>query len=165
MKTIALLGTVLLSLAACSSSNKIIDHTTFDCGSGQALDIIAGLEMPSMRGRPGSDFGGDRAKLVVNVFNNSHGDITVKNISVEQIVDPQTTYAFDRGNLNVDETIADGEEHTFEVPMTARGMNTPDVTSAQERERGRASEMVMAVRVTLSTGDQYLCRYSVRAPM
>ena len=163
MKTIALLGTVLLSLAACSSSNKIVDHTTFDCGSGQALDIVAALDMPSMRSRPGGDFGGDRAKLIVNVFNNSHGDITVKNISVEQIVDPQTTYAFDRGNLNVDETIADGEEHTFEVPMTARGMNTPDLTSP--RERDRASEMVMAVRVTLSTGDQYLCRYSVRAPM
>jgi hypothetical protein len=165
MKTIALLGTVLLSLAACSSSNKVVDHTTFDCGSGQALDIIAALDMPSMRNRAGADFGGDRAKLIVNVFNNSHGEITVKNIGVEQIVDPDTTYAFDRGNLNVDETIADGEEHTFEVPMTARSVTTPDVTSIQQRERRGASEMVMAVRVTLSTGDQYLCRYSVRGPM
>ncbi|MEA2491479.1 MAG: hypothetical protein QOH21_3271 [Acidobacteriota bacterium] len=162
MKTIALLGSILLVLASCSSSQSIVDEQTFDCGSGQALDIQAGLQMAQMRSR-GTDFGGDRATLIVNVFNNSHNEITIKNVSADQISDPQATYSFDRGNLNVDVTIADGEEHTFEIPMTARGVGSPDVTSRSSS--GRSPEIVMAVRVTLSTGDSYRCRYSVGSPL
>jgi hypothetical protein len=157
VKTIALLGSILL-FASCSSSNSIVDETTFNCGSGQAVDIMAGLEMPQMRGH-GAEYGGQRAKLMVNVFNNSHGEITVTNVSADQIADPDATYVFDRGNLTADVTIADGEEHTFELPMTGRTMGQPDFS------RRTPPSIVLAVRVKLSTGDSYLCRYEIASPI
>lgn len=159
MKHIALLA---VFLTACSSGSGLIDQRTMDCGSGQPVDIIAGMQQSGMR--RGSEFGGDRATLVVNVANNTHDDVTVANISADQITDAQTVYVYDRANLNPNATIAEGEEQTFELPMTARPFNNPDVR--REDALRRANEpVILALKVTLSNGDSYLCRYAFEPPL
>lgn len=159
MKHIALLA---VFLTACSSGSGLIDQRTMDCGSGQPVDIIAGMQQSGMRGR--GDFGGDRAMLVVNVANNTHDDVTVANISADQITDAQTVYVYDRANLNPNATIAEGEEQTFELPMTARLFN--NLGERRDDAMRRENEaVILALKVTLSNGDSYLCRYSFVPPM
>lgn len=159
MKSIALIAVLLLT--ACSSGSGLIDQRVMDCGSGQDIDIIAGIQQAGGRGR---EFGGDRAVMVVNVANNTHGEVTIVNIGADQITDAHTVYVYDRGNLNPDATLAEGEEKTFELPLTGRRVNSPDLRD-QEELRRENEPVLMAVRVRLSNGDSYVCRYSFAPPL
>lgn len=160
MKSIALVFSVLL-LTACSSGSGLIDQRTMDCGSGQDIDIVAGIQQAGSRGR---EFGGDRAVMVVNVANNTHGEVTISNISADQITDAHTVYVYDRANLNPDATLAEGEEKTFELPMTGRRFSNPDLRDQDELRREH-QPILMALRVTLTNGDSYVCRYSFPPPL
>lgn len=161
MKTVALLATILL-FASCSSSSGLIDKQSLPCGSGQDIDILAGLEMAGVAGRRG-DYGGGRAKMIVNVANNSHAEVTVTDIDVAQMNDPDATFAFDRAHINVDVTIAEGKEHTFELPMTER-MASQGVTGRRPSVSEQPRDLQLSVRVSLSNGDSYVCRYTVGSP-
>ncbi|HEY0143915.1 MAG TPA: hypothetical protein VGF48_23710 [Thermoanaerobaculia bacterium] len=158
MKLIALIA---VFATACSSGSGLIDQRTMNCGSGQDVDIVAGMQQSGQRGR---DFGGDRAVLVVNVANNTHGEVTITNVSADQITDSQTTYVYDRANLNPDATLAEGEEKTFELPMTGRRFENPDLRR-EEAIRRESQPVILALRVTLSNGDAYVCRYSFQPPL
>jgi hypothetical protein len=148
---------LLLLLAGCASSGSdLVTERTLPCGPGQDIDIMAYMAMP----RGGSELGG-RTSLVftVNVFNTSDRDIDVKLITVE----PVTTggMSVERGYRDFDVTVAEGEEHSFEIPMAAR---LPEFGSREDRNRTDVREpgvTALAVKITLGNGDTYLCRYSM----
>jgi hypothetical protein len=166
MKTVALLSTILLAAACATSDSKLIKERTIPCAEGQPIDILGGLNAPSSNDRLGTME--DRATLVVNVANNSNDDQTVVLVTAEQ-VDSRAGYTLDRAYGKYDQTIAPGEEHTFELAMMVQRRPTrldpPNVTGDRGRSvsSGADAAIVLAVKVSLSNGDSYLCRFVVGA--
>lgn len=147
---------LLLLLCACaSSSKKLVDDRLYPCGPGEDIDIQAFFAMPQ-----GREMGGRmNVTMTVNVFNTSDHEIDVARISVEPVT--ANGLVMERGYREFDETIAEGEEKNFEIPMSA---TMPEFGSQRDRNRTdlRSGEVVaLAVKITLGNGDNYLCRYSL----
>jgi hypothetical protein len=166
----ALLCSMLLVLSACATSgSKLITEQTLGCDQGQDLDILAGLQLPSKSDSRG--VGEDRAVLLVNVANNSNHDIYITRITSEQLPGTGTsTYVLDRGYGKFDELIEPGKEHDFEVPMTGRAARfqpqQPGLRGEPPQRMTTGDEgLLLAVKVTTSTCDSYLCRFVVQAPL
>jgi hypothetical protein len=155
MKTIALCS--ILLFAACSSSDGLIDKRSLECGPGAAIEIEAGLDSPRVRGTELRD---DNITLLVEVTNNSHEDITVRNIYAEQLSTQDANYLLDRGHLAPNATLSEDDSRTFKLPVSGRPVPNFD----PRRARG-GDELVLALTVELANGDSYRCRFSVPSPV
>ncbi|HEX6161611.1 MAG TPA: hypothetical protein VF111_15650 [Thermoanaerobaculia bacterium] len=148
---------LLLLICGCASSDSdLIAERTLPCGPGQDIDIMA--YMGTAQGA--RELGGRIDVLfTVNVFNSSGNDIDVKRITIEPVTTGGMT--MERGYREFDVTVAEGEEHSFEIPMRAR---VPEFGSQGDRHRTSVREdgvSAMAIKVTLGNGDTYLCRYTL----
>ena len=152
MKTIVL-SSILLFSAACASSSGVI-RSTFDCSPGQDLEIRATLDDPS---RSGEQIG--QYMFLVEVANNSHGDLTVKSVRVdpdEASRRVRGSVALERAQKEFNETIAEGTEHVFELPATSMGSV---IRPLQNQVVSGPVEFV--VTVVLTNGDSYRCPFAV----
>ncbi len=152
MKTSVLVPLSLFLLAACASRDGFIDQQVLECGPGQPVTIQAGLDAQGPR-MEGVD---DQHSLIVLVGNNSHEEITVKFIRVEQHPDATAVYRFSGGRGNFDRAVAEGAEEEFKIPMTGRPIR-PEF-EAQVRSGAAVS---LDVTVGLSNGDQYRCAFEI----
>jgi hypothetical protein len=82
----------------------------------------------------------------------------VKNIRIEQVHADTSAYNLDDGYASFNETVAEAEDHTFEVPMTGRGMRALN----DRRETG--SGLVVTTSVMLEDGRTLRCRFDVQGP-
>jgi hypothetical protein len=148
-RAIALL--LLLSAACASSNDGFISDDVKVCGPGSLVTIEAGWDTQSLGP---NDVGGDRLTMLVRVSNNSSEEITVKFVRVDpMLMDRDTAYEIDGGARDVNQSIAEGETSTFEIPMMSR-------RSMQNRTTGvRASGVDVAVTVVLDTKESYRCRF------
>lgn len=147
MKTAALLALVLLT--ACSSSMDMIDAQSFDCNQGQDIEVRAGLDR-----RIGEGAFGEQFEMLVEIANNSHEDVTVTSIRVEQVSSERAQYRFDNSYRKFDQLIEEGKDKTFHLPMSGRPLrNMGSVTSSQPLE--------LVVHVLLANGDSYRCSFDV----
>lgn len=154
MKFIALFAIAFL-VSCASSSTDIIDSRSLQCGPGQDIDIMAGMDKSSVENRMD-----DRVQLLVNVSNNSHQELTVMSIRAEQVRTDETRVLIDAGTRQFNQVLPEGKEHTFELPLFARLRELTERDRLREREnRDRGIEMVVTVQ--LSNGDSYRCAFDV----
>ena len=155
MNKTSVLLSILLLLSACASSNTdFIDERTLDCESGQEVSIQAGLDIASA----GSEVTEDMLTMLVDVGNNSHDDIVVKFIRVDQATDESEPYRLRNGYGTFEQTIPEGENHVFKIPMTGRLGPRNDQTIRSRRG------LQLNVRVGLANGDSYHCQFLVPSP-
>jgi len=154
-KTSALLSLLLLFSACASSNTDFIDERTLDCEAGQEVSIQAGLDIAST----GSELSDDMLTMLVDVGNNSHDEIVVKFIRVDQSSDETEPYRLRNGYGNYEQTIPEGENHLFKIPMTGR---VQGVRSDQAMRSRRGLEL--NVSVGLENGDVYRCKFVVPSP-
>jgi hypothetical protein len=147
MKATALFA--ILFLTACGSSMDVIDAEAFNCDQGQDIEVRAGLDR-----RIGEGAFGEQFEMLVEIANNSHEDVTVTSVRVEQTSSENAPYRFDNSYRKFDQLIEEGKDHVFHLPMTARALrSTGSVTSSQPLE--------LAVHVLLANGDSYRCSFDV----
>jgi hypothetical protein len=151
MKTAVLLS--LLLTLGCASKDGFIDQQVLDCGPGQVVTIQAGLDAQSGTRMEGVD---DQHTLIVVVGNNSQEDIVVKTIRVDQAPDASSTYRFSNGYRKFDQTIAEGDEAEFKIPMSGRSIR-PEVDADVRSSR----DVSLDVMVILGNGDRYRCRFGI----
>lgn len=151
MKSIAFFAIALVLAACASSDSDIIDSRSLGCESGQDVSIMAGLDNGTLR-EDGTD---NRFELVVEVSNNSHGEVTVTAIRAEQVNRDTSRYRVDSGYRKYDQLIPEGKDFAFQLPMSGR-MQFVD-PSTMSRDSGNPVEI--AVTVTLSNGDSYRCPF------
>jgi hypothetical protein len=154
MKKIAL-GVLLVVIAGCSSRDGFIDSRRLDCDSGQEISIRAGVVGIS----PGLELGTDTLAFAVEISNNAHREITVKSIHAAQVSDQTSRYRVLPVRRQFDQTIAEGDDHLFELPMDGRSVGEPLNRASMQ------SEILLLVTVALADGDSYRCRFSVPAPL
>lgn len=152
MRAIFCLLSVLL--AGCASRDGFIDDSTQQCEPGQPVSIQLGVDLPQGSRMEGMD---DHLTIFVAVSNNSHQEITVTRVTIEQAFDHTAYYRIDSQSRTFNEVIPEGEEHAFELPTTGRLLVRP-------QELAQARPPVMGVRVRLASGDEYYCRYQLRDP-
>lgn len=112
----ALMLLSLFLIAGCASNDGFVEDQR-TCEPGAEVEIEAGMDTSSVV----EGAGANRLVMMVRVSNNSNQEITVKRIHVDpSIVDRDSPYEIDRGSLQVDKDIAEGEMSTFEIPMSAR---------------------------------------------
>jgi len=149
---------LLFTLLACGSSKDqfgIAKQNFFeDCQHG-SVEVMVGL---SGQGTTSEDRS-DAMTFNVEVANNSRQDIVVKAIRVEVRPSEVITYRLDNTYRQFNQTIAENEEHVFELPTTGHGAPT------DPRRQGSGSNAIdVVVSVTLEGGDEYRCRYQVPGP-
>jgi len=148
-RALALLSLSLL--AACASNDGFVDNKSQQCGPESRIGIEAGWDRGSLAER-----GDTRLTMLVRVSNNADEDIVVKAVRVDPLsIDRESMLEIDRGSVTPDETIPEGEESTFEVPMNARW---------QTVNRGggvRASGLDVIVNVELASEQTVRCRFRV----
>jgi hypothetical protein len=147
MKTIALLP-ICLVLFACATSDDLTGGRTLDCSAGQALEVRAGIDQAAFE--QGGDISGT-IKFLVEVANNSHQDVTVKTLTIR----PRNLQrsAFENVTRTVNQEIAEGTEHLFELP-------TPTFSRLPARDQRFDPEAYeFSVLLSLTNGDSYLCHF------
>lgn len=153
MKNLASCAFLLVFAAACASSTAVMDQRALNCGeAGQDIEVAAGLD-DGTSGRAAEQTG-QRAYLV-NVTNNSHGEVTVKSVRVDPN-DHEGT-AMDVITKVFDQTIPENDEHLFVLPINAtwtREMIERHPTSGWPYE--------ISVAVALTNGDTYRCSFDVQ---
>lgn len=149
MKLIAAVAVTLL--VSCASSTGVIDRRYLDCESGHDVSIATGLDAPLLH----EDGTEDRFKVLVEVSNNSHDDVVVKSVRVDQRTDESTTYVVERGYGEYDQVIPPGKDHTFELAVAGRAARR----SSRSLNESRAIELV--VSVVLENGDHYRCLFAL----
>lgn len=152
MKTIAFCS--ILLFAACASPTAVI-RNTFDCAPGQDLEVRAGLGDPTRTGEQTGQY-----VFLVEVANNSHGDLTVTSVRVDPR-DSQQRIRRDTpiqgASKEVDETIEAGTEHLFELPATAFGA----FPSRDVVDQVLPGPIEFVVTISLTNGDSYRCPFAV----
>ena len=152
MRTLALLCAAAL-LASCASSDGLIDERILDCDSGQDLMVRVGVQAPQSVSGESSPIA-DRFTMLVELSNNSHHDIEVKNVRIEQFYrgPGQPPYQLDSGFKKVDQVVEDGKDIIVEVPVNGRWTRTVDHSPMPDR-------LEMIVSVALGNGDSYRCMF------
>lgn len=145
------LAAAAIALLVSCSSTDVIDRRYLDCEPGQDVSIAAGLDAAYLN-EDGSE---DHFNVLVEVSNNSHEDITVDAIGVDQMADELTTYTVDRAYRKYGRVIPPGKDHTFELPTRGRAVKR----SMQSLTASRGIEI--RVVVLLEGGDQYRCSFDV----
>lgn len=149
MKLTALVAILLLTGCG-SSSMDMVDAQSFNCDQGQDIEVRAGLDRRIGEGA----FGQQQFEMLVEIANNSHEDVTVTAVRVEQMSSENALYRFDNSYRKFDQLIEEGKDHVFHLPMTARALQSSGrVTSSQPLE--------LAVHVLLANGDSYRCSFDV----
>jgi len=154
-KTLLLLPLVLLT-AACASSSPdfgMPETRVLDCDN--EVEIRAGFQGPGTQ----MERIDDRVTTVIDVANNSHREIAVKWIRIEQVMMDSAPYRLENGYRTFNQPIAEGEDHQFEIPMTGRGVRDRSGRSLH------SNDLTLAVTVSLESGESYRCQFSVRAPL
>lgn len=128
-------------------------NRTFDCEPGQPVTILVGLEAIHQSGMEGVD---DQHTLAVLVANNSHQDIVVKYVRIDQRLDATAIYRLDNGYREVDEVVPEGKEIELKVPMTGRSA----AVVAESMKTSRRS-ILLDVSVGLGNGDRYHCEFEI----
>ena len=151
MKRTSLLA--ILMLTACSSATDVIDERTLRCDAGQDIEVLAGIDSPRPLSSDGTE---DRFDLMVEVANNSHEDVTVKTLRVDQIAAHTTPYRISGYGRGFNQLIEQGKDHLFRLPVTGRAyrMTREDVI-------GGSSGLEISVTVVLSNGDSYRCPFAI----
>lgn len=146
----AFLLTLALLAVSCRSATDVIDSRVLGCESGGDLMIRAGLH--------GLGTGGerldDRLTMFIEVSNNARHEIFVKQIRIEQPDANARGYRLDSLLQNVDRTIAEDDDYTFELPMTGRGvrsLNDPVMDG----------HLAVVMSLYLGNGDVYRCPLQV----
>ena len=152
MKSIALIA--ILFLVSCASSTDVIDERNLGCGPGQDIDVMAGLDKSSLE--RGSD---NRVELLVNVANNSHEELTVKLIRVEQLHRDDAPVLIESAMRRFDQLLPEGKEHTFNIPLLAQVRAFTEPSGSRVGNLGRGTQLT--VTVALSNGDSYRCEFDV----
>ncbi len=141
---------VSLFLAACASSSGLIDSRVLPCGSGQEIEVNAGLADPTTT----RDVAGP-LQYVVEVANNGHAEVTVTSIRIAPRA--ENAAGFEEAYKAFDQVIPGGEDHLFELPA-----NDGWVRSADFDRRIRGERLEFVVTVSLSNGDSYRCAFAQR---
>lgn len=149
--TNATAGAIAFVFFVSCSSTDVIDRRYLDCEPGQDVSIAAGLDAAYLH----DDGTEDHFNVLVEVSNNSHDDITVDAIGVDQLADELTSYTVDRGYGKYGLVITPGKDHTFELPVHGRAVKR----SMQSLTASRGIEIRVAV--LLEGGDQYRCSFAV----
>ena len=151
MKWLAALS--LIVFGACASSD-FIERKGLDCSTGE-VDARVGFAGPGTH----MDKVEDRLSVSVEVANNSHRDIVVKWVRVEQIRNSNTEYFLDNGYGTFNETIPEAGDHVFELPT--RGRAEPNLSRRTQPE----SQLQLLVSFGLESGETYRCRFLVPSPL
>jgi hypothetical protein len=147
------LSLALILASGCASSDGFVEDSNM-CGPGQPIEINAGIESSAS----GAERLGGSLILLVEVANNSDADIVVEYVRVDSLSpmrDSETRYEIQGARIDPGETIAEGRDHLFEVPLTIRGSEglTPST--------GRRGSADLAVIVGLEGGKLVRCRFQV----
>jgi hypothetical protein len=144
----------LLLLFACASGDGFIDDQVHDCESGP-IAIRAGIDSSGSSALGGSEV----HNVLVEVANNSDGDVVVDSVRVE----PQQRQDFEITGRSIrpNETVVEGGDHVFEVPLTIRPVDT---NRRLDPRRGFSGVIDVSVSVGLSDGETYRCAFRVRVP-
>lgn len=153
MKCLAPFALVLL--AACASSTDVIDNQIMNCDSGQDIEVRAGIG--GDRTRLSMDGTEDQFEILVEVANNSHEDLTVKSVKIDQHTPDVADYRIDSSWRKFDQLIEEGKDHTFRLPTRGRAQR-----QAMRDLTGQGIEL--DVTVALTNGDSYRCQFVVAAP-
>ncbi len=138
---------VVLFAAACASPTAVMDKRVFRCGPEQDIEVRAGLDDGSIN----HEVGGQLTYLI-EVANNSHGDLTVSYIRIEPHFRFNEPIEGVEGAAKAfDQLIPENDEHVFELPTNASGPRSATQLARREIEFG--------VVVTLSNGDSYHCSF------
>lgn len=153
MKLTALLAIAFLT--ACASSTDVIDSRLFNCDAGQDIEVQAGIG--GDRTTLHMDGTEDQFEILVEVANNSHEDVTVKSVKVDQHTPDVAAYRIDNSWRNFDQLVEEGKDHVFRLPTRGRvqRQSMRDVT-------GQGIEL--DVTVALTNGDSYRCQFAVGVP-
>lgn len=150
MKLVALFA---IALAAACSSSDIVDNRSLNCESGQDIEVRVGIDGASyVEGRE------DRFDLMVEVANNSHGEVTVDFIRIEQPSDSGARYRIESSYRKFGQLIEEGKDHTFALPTSGQPL------SVDPRMVRSSGGTVIYVHVGLTNGDLYRCSFSLDAP-
>ena len=154
MKRIAPFALVLL--AACASSTDVIDNQVMNCDSGQDIEVRVGIggDRTALHSMGGAE---DQFEILVEVANNSHEDLTVKSVKVDQHTPDVADYRIDNSWRKFDQLIEEGKDHTFHLPTRGRVQR-----QAMRDLTGQGIEL--DVTVALTNGDSYRCQFSVGVP-
>lgn len=147
MKIRALLFASLL-LTGCASSGGFVDDSTHLCGTGQPIEIEAGLQVAGHSGVAGTA----DAVAHVQVSNNSDEDVVIKSIRI----DPQgdsSPLQLSGGGITVNREVKEGESEQFEIPLSAQ--------TRDDRRSPTSTSLSFAVTVILADGDSYRCPFRV----
>jgi hypothetical protein len=138
----------LLLFAACASNDGFVDQVR-GCGPGEEIGVEAGWDAATA----GVDVPGrDRRTMLVRVANNSHEDIHVKFVRVDPLnMQRDAEWSIEGGAREVNKDIAEGEDATFEVPMS----------SIRRYSGSRIKELDVAVTVVLGEEESVRCRFRV----
>lgn len=155
MRRLALLPLLLLAAACASSSSDfgMPENRVLDCGN--EIEVRAGFQAPGTQLERASE----RVTAVIEVANNSKRDIVVKWIRVEQIHTDSAPYRVENGYRTFNQPIAEAEDHLFELPLNGRGVR--DLTGRSLH----SDDLLLAVTVSLESGESYRCQFGVRAPL
>ena len=151
MKPLALLFSLLL--AACASNDGFQTERSLECGPGQLVTLELGLAAFAPSRMEGMD---DQHTLAVLVANNSEQDIVVKYIRIDQRPERTSIYRLDNGYLKPNQTIAEGKDFEFKIPMAGRAVS-PEFGSSTSANRS----IGLDVTVGLGNGDRYHCQFEV----
>lgn len=151
MKTLVLLCAAAF-LAACASSDGMVADRVLDCSSGQDLMVRVGANRPQTLGGESSPLG-DQFEMLVELSNNSHRDILVDHVRVEQYYSgmDRPAYQLESGYKKVDQVIDEGKDITVEIPMNGRWMQQTGARSVIP------DRLELLVTVGLAEGDAYRC--------
>jgi hypothetical protein len=144
-------------LAACSSSSDLIDTEMVDCAeAGNEVSIM--LSHAQVETSPSSMVAipNPQVTIEVEVSNNSHADIVVKNIVLIPRNNRDSVFMLNNAYGKFDQTIAEGKDHVFTLRTTGQWRRTLNELG----ERPAASSEVEA-RVTLGNGQIYRCSFSL----
>lgn len=151
MKTI--LGiSLLLLLSACATGDGFVDDQIHQCEPGDPIELAAGVLEPD----PSPD---GRLTVLVEVANNSNEDVTVQQVRVDpysMMNGERQPLDFQGGARTVNREIKEGEDETFEVPVTVR---LRDAMNMGGPSRGTTYAVDATVTVKLANGDASRCRF------
>ena len=139
---------LVLLLAACASPTAVMDKRSLPCGPGQDIEVRAGIDDGTIT----QEIGGE-LQYLVEVANNSHHDVTVKQIRIQPI--RQYVEEIDSASKTFDQVVPEGDAHVFEIPTGALSRST----HFDRKILGGTSRVEFSVLVSLSNGDSYHCAF------
>ncbi|HEV7922056.1 MAG TPA: hypothetical protein VGR02_14815 [Thermoanaerobaculia bacterium] len=145
---------VALLLAACASQDAGVLHQAIPGGPGDPIEVRMGNPNG---GRSGSVFGiqqpgGQELPLVIEISNNSDGDVVIEQVSVAQNA-TDSPFQLDPLFRRVKELIEPGKEKIFDLPARGRQLRLP--------REGERNVVEVRVVVELQSGDSYYYEFEV----